>query len=589
MHRHHISHLFLLLLLVLPLIVLVIFTANINTNQSLKTEAQNLPSGTPATRIIAKNLNIPWAIAFLPDGNMLVTERPGTVKLIAPANGQTTDIVAITGVKATGEGGLLGIALHPQFASNNFVYLYYTYQETSGNTLNRVVRYVFSNNQMTSPTTIVDAIPGGTHHDEGRIKIGPDGILYITTGDAGNPSSAQDTNSLAGKILRVTDTGQPAPGNPFNNRTYSYGNRNPQGLTWNGSTFYATEHGNSSPSRSDELNLIEAGKNYGWPTIEGDAQQTGMVTPLVHSGNDATTTWAPAGTAFFNDSIFFGGLKGQALYEAKVQGTTASIVNQHFKGQFGRIREVIVGPDNQLYITTSNRDGRGTPQAEDDKIIRVNFAANSAPTSAFITPTYGVIAPCPSCGVTSPIPSSASTNPQPSSRTTTPSVSTQPCVAEGASIAHNKKKKSKHKQKSGGVSKFMDALLRFLIELLNLLLRLIGGGTTPLPNPQPTPSTVPDPCAPTSAPTSAPVPTINPSVPVVSPSVAPIIAPSTPVSVAPSITQPFSVAPSAAPTQVFACIPSGQKCDATGARKCCTNACVHNINPNYPDDPGTCD
>jgi glucose/arabinose dehydrogenase len=298
---------------------------------------------------------------------MLVTERPGDLSIIS--NGEKKLISRLPS-KEIGEGGLMGLALDPDFTSNHFIYVQYTYSGNGNDTLNRVVRYKFENNNLSDEKIIADAIPGAANHNGGRIKFGPDGFLYVTTGDAQEPSRSQDRNSLAGKILRITRDGDAASGNPFGTRVYSYGHRNPQGLAWDSSgKLYSTEHGRSGiQSGLDELNLIESGKNYGWPEIQGDETRSGMTTPLVHSGAD---TWAPGGAAFANGSIFFAGLRGSALYEYKIAERR---IVEHFKGKYGRLREAIVGPDNMLYITTSNRDGRGSPAGDDDKIIRVNPA-----------------------------------------------------------------------------------------------------------------------------------------------------------------------------------------------------------------------
>lgn len=319
------------------------------------------------TEVIAENLDTPWGIVFLPDNSILVTERVGRVRLVDnKGNLQQEPVATLSQVKEIGEGGLLGIALHPDFSKNAKVFLYYTYSSSGGNTLNRVVSMVYDGS-LKDEQIIVDRIPGASNHNGGRIKFGPDGFLYITTGDAENPSQAQDINALGGKILRVTDEGKPAPGNPFNNLVYSYGHRNPQGLAWDSEgRLWATEHG---PSNLDELNLIEPGKNYGWPTVRGSEERSGMVTPVINSGPDKT--WAPAGAAFWQGSIYFGGLRGQTLFQAVIDQSPVSI-KEHFKNEFGRIREVLVGPDNMLYITTSNRDGRGTPNPSDDRIIKIN-------------------------------------------------------------------------------------------------------------------------------------------------------------------------------------------------------------------------
>ena len=322
------------------------------------------PSPSPNIEIIAKNLEVPWALAFLPDNTMLMTERAGRLGKIT-TEGKLQILHTINEVKPIGEGGLHGIAADPDFKSNHYIYVYYTYGQ-SGNkpsdyfasqnqTLNRVVRYKLEQDTISEQTIIVDKIPGAMFHDGGRLKFGPDKLLYITTGDAQQPSLAQDPNSLAGKILRVKDSKADV---------YSLGHRNPQGITWDDKDrLWETEHGQSA---TDEINLIEQNKNYGWPIIRGDQKQTGLEPPILQSGSQ---TWAPAGAAFYQGSIYFGGLKGQTLYQLKL---ATMELKEHFKGQFGRIRDVVLGPDNMLYITTSNRDGRGSPTPDDDQIIRLN-------------------------------------------------------------------------------------------------------------------------------------------------------------------------------------------------------------------------
>ncbi len=327
----------------------------------------------PVTSVVAQNLDTPWSIAFLPNKSFLVTERKGDVWLIDQnTNPSTTLIANIESVKEIGEGGLLGITLHPNFENNNFVYLYYTYSQAQDDTLNRVVRMTFKYQKLTDEKIIVDRIPGASNHNGGRIKFGPDGFLYISTGDAQNPSYAQNKNSLAGKILRVTGEGKPPAGNPFNNLVYSYGHRNVQGLSWdNNGNLWVTEHGRSGAlSGLDELNLIQIGKNYGWPDIEGSKKRPGMETSRKNSGS---TTWAPSGASFVGNSLFYGGLRGQSLYEAIIENGKVAEVKQHFDSEFGRIRDVVLGPDGFLYITTSNQDGRGIPKTGDDKIIKVNI------------------------------------------------------------------------------------------------------------------------------------------------------------------------------------------------------------------------
>ncbi len=321
--------------------------------------------------VVAQNFDTPWSIAFLPSGNMLVTERPGKLNEISFKNGDKVATMTINNVKEIGEGGLLGVTLDPNYQSNNYIYLYYTYKEEDGKNFNRVVRVKYSKGSLGSEEILVNAIPGASNHNGGRIKFGPDKNLYITTGDADNPSQAQDKNSLSGKVLRVTTDGKAAAGNPFNNLVYSMGHRNPQGITWDkDGTLWETEHGRSGAlSGLDELNKIESGKNYGWKIIEGDEVKEGLVTPVINSG--ATNTWAPAGIAYFNGNLYWGGLRGQALYKGVINGGNVNL-SEHFKNQYGRIRDVVLGPDNMLYITTSNQDGRATPKSGDDKIIRID-------------------------------------------------------------------------------------------------------------------------------------------------------------------------------------------------------------------------
>ncbi|GIW52753.1 MAG: glucose sorbosone dehydrogenase [Gemmatimonadales bacterium] len=319
-------------------------------------------------RVVATGLDTPWEIAFLPEGGMLVTERPGNLVEIRDGEQRRVEIPS---VYEAGESGLMGLALHPDFAENRLLYVYYTTRQ-DGRTVNVVERYRFAGGQLSDRTLILGDIPGARFHDGGRIAFGPDGMLYITTGDAGDGSLSQLTSSLAGKILRLTAGGGVPPDNPFGNAVYSLGHRNPQGLTWDDrGRLWSTEHGPSgAQSGLDELNLIERGGNYGWPTIRGDERREGMISPVAHSG--PSYTWAPAGAAYWNGSVFFGGLRGEALYEARVDSYAPGSrveVKVHFRGELGRIRAVRLGPDGLLYIGTSNRDGRGRPRSDDDRIL----------------------------------------------------------------------------------------------------------------------------------------------------------------------------------------------------------------------------
>jgi len=361
---------------IVTLVVLLVggFLLIPRTAEAPPTPPPTSPTPTTSARIqtIAEGLEIPWDIAFLPGGDLLVSERPGRVIRVGK-DGAKTPISYESDVRHRGEGGLLGLTLHPGFKRNGFVYLY-TSTPAGTQTVNRVERYRLDGNALIERKNIIEGIPGATYHDGGRMEFGPDGFLYITTGDATRPKIAQDKDSLGGKILRVRDDGSPAPGNPFGTAIFSYGHRNPQGLAWDrAGNLWETEHGPTGEQGlccRDELNLIEAGGNYGWPTITGSEKREGMNAPALISGT--ADTWAPASLVYLNGSLFFGGLKGEALYEAVLDGERVGQFKTHLKGEYGRIRTVRLGPDGLLYITTSNRDGRGSPSAGDDKIIRID-------------------------------------------------------------------------------------------------------------------------------------------------------------------------------------------------------------------------
>jgi glucose/arabinose dehydrogenase len=344
----------------------VYFSGNTG-NETMRNTTVDL-SKKNANEIIAKNLEVPWEVVFLPSGHMLVTERVGRLKQI-DKNGRVVNELEIDEVLNIGEGGLLGLALHPNFSSNRQIFLYYTYSSNGNNTENRVVRFVYQNGALSKKDIIVDKIPGAANHNGGRIKFGPDGFLYITTGDAQEPSLAQDTNSLAGKILRVDENGKAAPGNALENRVFSYGHRNTQGLAWRRNELWATEHG---PSGNDEINKIENGKNYGWPIIQGVETREGMITPVVNSGS---STWAPTGIVFLDGMIYFAGLRGMALYSLNPDNITKENIKV-ISDEFGRMRAVVVN-NGKLFVTTSNRDGRTIPKSEDDKIIKIKLIIQS--------------------------------------------------------------------------------------------------------------------------------------------------------------------------------------------------------------------
>lgn len=344
--------------LFLPTVILIGLAALIYGFKDRLNRQQFVPRVVPQEEIVAENLNIPWEIDWLPDKTMLVTERPGRLLLI----GKDKRAIEVSGVAHIGEGGLLGLALHPDFNNNHWLYLYSTYRD--GGLKNRVERYRLEGAKLTERQVIVDGILGSANHDGGRIAFGSDGKLYVTTGDAQNPTAAQDKNSLNGKILRINDDGSGL-------EVYSYGHRNPQGLAWDSQgRLWASEHGPSGADTGwDEVNLIEAGNDYGWPEIKGEQTKAGMVTPVIQSGAD--DTWAPSGMTIVGDQLLFTGLRGEAVYSARIAGNKLVDFSRHFVGQWGRLRTIKLGPDGWLYLLTNNRDGRGQPKADDDKIIRV--------------------------------------------------------------------------------------------------------------------------------------------------------------------------------------------------------------------------
>lgn len=343
-------------------------------------------SVTPAVEAIATKLDTPWAIDFAPDGRIFFTERSGQVRVIKDGKLQSESWAKIAVVE-TGESGLMGLALDPNFTQNHYVYLAYTYRNDGGRLINRLVRYRDDpeTDKGTEVNILLDGVAGASVHDGGRVKFGPDGKLYWSTGDASNPQTAQDRESLSGKILRLNPDGSIPNDNPFpNSPVYSYGHRNPQGLAWQPGTgrFYETEHGPSgggSDCCRDEVNLIEPGKNYGWPVITGSRTQEGMVPPIIHSGDN--NTWAPGGATFvtrgpWQGSLLFTGLRGQALYRVTLDPTDPRKVanlQSYFVQQYGRLRDVAEGPDGAIYLLTSNRDGRGNPTTDDDRILRLTF------------------------------------------------------------------------------------------------------------------------------------------------------------------------------------------------------------------------
>lgn len=315
--------------------------------------------------VVASSLVTPWSITFLPDGDMLVTEREGRLIRI----GENNTRFNIEGVEETSEGGLLGVALAPDFANSNELYVYYTTNRT-GTLTNQVDRYRLAGNELVDRQEVIANIPAASNHNGGAIAFGPDEKLYITTGDAARANLAQDTDSLAGKILRLNPDGSVPEDNPFGNAVWSYGHRNPQGIAWDeDGQLWSVEHGPSGmQSGRDELNRIERGENYGWLVITGDEVREGMQAPIMQSGD--SETWAPSGLAYLDGHLYFAGLRGQSLYRVDISDPENVTLVRLFAGEYGRLRAV-TEHDGSIYFSTSNRDGRGNPSAEDDRIIRV--------------------------------------------------------------------------------------------------------------------------------------------------------------------------------------------------------------------------
>jgi glucose/arabinose dehydrogenase len=333
---------------------------------------------------VIPNLEVVWSIVWAPDGRMIFTERPGRVRVFENGKLRPQPLFTVPDVQPGGESGLMSVALHPQFASNPFVYLSYAYN--SGGTLVRVVRYRDTPNGFTDRKVIIENIPAAQFHAGCRLRFGPDGKLYITTGDATDRELAQKLDSIAGKILRLNDDGTVPSDNPFVGKPnarpeiWAYGSRNAQGIDFQPGTnlLFETEHGPSGfdgPGGGDEVNIIERGKNYGWPVIHHRATQAGMESPLL----EYTPACAPASGMFYRGSalpqftgnFFFGCLRGERIIRVKLKGRTVVSQENLLEGKYGRIRDIAEGPDGLIYFSTSNRDGRGRPAPDDDRIMRI--------------------------------------------------------------------------------------------------------------------------------------------------------------------------------------------------------------------------
>ncbi len=332
------------------------------TAGALTAEASAAPR---VTKVLANDLTVPWGIAFLPSGNALVSERNSGRVLLVRKRGGYRSVGRVPGVahSSGGEGGLLSLALHPNFRRNRWVYAFMT---TASD--NRVVRFKFVNGRIGEPRVVKKGIPKSLHHNGGGLAFGRSGLLYVSTGDAENPGAAQDRGSLAGKVLRMTARGRPAPNNPFDNYVWSYGHRNPEQITFtSGWKLWSSEFGAND---KDELNRIVRGGNYGWPHVEGKDGKGGFRDPLAQWDTDVCS---PSGVAILGGRAWLGALRGQCVWSVRLAGPNKGRKRRHFTGDFGRIRSVATAPDGTLWITTSNQDGRGTPGPNDDRILRVKI------------------------------------------------------------------------------------------------------------------------------------------------------------------------------------------------------------------------
>jgi aldose sugar dehydrogenase len=333
---------------------------------------------------VIPNLEIVWSIVWAPDGRMLFTERPGRVRVYENGKLRSQPLFVVPDVEPRGESGLMSIALHPQFGSNHLLYLSYAYNSNGQRV--RVARYRETPDGFVDRKVIIENIPAAQYHAGCRLRFGPDGKLYITTGDATDRPIAQQLSSLGGKTLRLNDDGTVPTDNPFVGRSdarpeiWTYGNRNAQGIDFQPGTnlLWETEHGPSGfdgPGGGDEVNILERGKNYGWPVIHHRATHEGMESPLL----EYTPACAPGSGMFYRGSqfpqfkgnFFFGCLVGQRIIRVVANGREVVSQENLLEGKYGRIRDVAEGPDGYIYFSTSNRDGRGRPASDDDRILRL--------------------------------------------------------------------------------------------------------------------------------------------------------------------------------------------------------------------------
>lgn len=337
-----------------------------NPTETAEPEPDLSPRGPVApeiTGVVARNLAAPWGLDFLPDGTAIVTERD-SARVLAIEGRKVREIGTIDAAAPRAEAGLLGVAVSPDFETDGWVYFYLTTDAD-----NRVVRAKYDGRRLGPTRTVYDGIPLAPIHDGGRIRFGPDGMLYVATGDADQPDLAQDPGSPAGKILRLTPEGEPAPDNPGGTVVWTLGHRNIQGLAFtDGGDLWASEFGQDT---ADELNRIEAGNNYGWPQVEGKGGPRRFADPVHQWGTDEAS---PSGLAYAEGSLWMAALRGRRLWQIPIrEDGTAGKPRAHFVGDLGRLRTVEAAPDGTLWLTTSNRDGRGDPAPQDDRILIVEL------------------------------------------------------------------------------------------------------------------------------------------------------------------------------------------------------------------------
>jgi glucose/arabinose dehydrogenase len=349
-------------------------------------EIENSPQTQSSFKVetVIPNLEVVWSIVWAPDGRMFFTERPGRVRVFENGKLQPQPVFVVPDVEPRGESGLMSIALHPQFASNHFLYLSYAYNSNGQQV--RVARYRETPNGFVDRKVIIENVPAAQFHAGCRLRFGPDGKLYLTTADATDRQIAQQLSSLGGKVLRLNDDGTVPSDNPFVGRSdarpeiWAYGSRNAQGIDFQPGTniLWETEHGPSGfdgPGGGDEVNVIERGKNYGWPVIHHRATREGMESPVL----EYTPACAPGSGTFYRGSqfpqfkgnFFFGCLVGRRIIRVVTNGRQVVSQENLLEGKYGRIRDIAEGPDGYIYFSTSNRDGRGSPASDDDRILRL--------------------------------------------------------------------------------------------------------------------------------------------------------------------------------------------------------------------------